>query len=207
MPGDPFKPVTPGQRLEIPAAAYNAFLEAARKTRGRFHETDRDEAELFRQTGIVKVKNASGEDLGRFAVVALNAPIITPGDNLQEFQSKVTFECVKPTDPAKRERFAVLLEPLAAGTVGRGVVAGVTPVRLRVDSAQLYDYAAVEPDQTGWLRNVPHGSARVLWVEPGGSSERWAVVRLDDGDFQAHVLITSNVPDADGYYPGEVQRY
>jgi hypothetical protein len=37
--------------------------------------------------------------------------------------------------------------------------------------------------------------------------ERWAVVRLDDGDFQAHVLITSNVPDDDGYYPGVVQRY
>lgn len=207
MPGDPFKSVAPGQKLEIPAAAYNAFLDAARFARGRLHETDRDEDALFRQTGIVKVKNASGEDLGRFAVVALNAPIIGPGDNLQEFLNTVTFDGVKPSDPAKRERFAVLLEPLAADAVGRGVVAGVTPVRVRVDPAQLYDYAAVEPDQTGWLRNVPHGSARVLWAEPGGSSERWAVVRLDDGDYQAHVLITGNVPDADGYYPGEVQRY
>jgi hypothetical protein len=33
------------------------------------------------------------------------------------------------------------------------------------------------------------------------------IVRLDDGDYEAHVLITSNVPDADRYYPGEVQRY
>jgi hypothetical protein len=32
-------------------------------------------------------------------------------------------------------------------------------------------------------------------------------VRLDDGDYQAHVLITSNAPDGDGYYPGVVQRY
>ena len=36
---------------------------------------------------------------------------------------------------------------------------------------------------------------------------RIGAIRLDDGDLQAHVLITSNVPDADGYYPGEVQRY
>ena len=207
MPGDPFKNVTAGQRLEIPAAAYNAFLDAARFARVRLHETERDEDAAFRQTGIVKVRNASGEDLGRFAVVALNAPVITPTDNLQEFQNKVAFDGVKPTDPTKRERFAILLEPLAANAVGRGVVAGVTPVKLRVDPAQLYDFAAVEPDQTNWLRNTPHGSARVLWVEPGGSVERWAVVRLDDGDFEAHVLITGNVPDADGYYPGEVQRY
>jgi hypothetical protein len=207
VPGDPFKTAVPGQRLEIPAAAYNAFLDAARFARGRLHEADRDEDAAFRQTGIVAVRNASGEDLGRFAVVALNAPVITPADNLQEFQNKVTFDGVKPTDPAKRERFAILLEPLAANAVGRGVVAGVTPVKLRVDPAQLYDFAAVELDQTGWLRNVPHGSARVLWVEPSGSIERWAVVRLDDGDFQSHVLVTSNVPDADGYYPGEVQRY
>jgi hypothetical protein len=207
VPGDPFKNVTPGQRLEIPAAAYNAFLEAARRTRGQLHETDRDDETQFRQTGIVKVKNATGEDLGRFAVVALNAPIISPGDNLQEFQNKVTFDGVKPVDPAKHARFAILLEPLAVDTIGRGIVAGVTPVRLRVNPTQLYDYAAVDPEQTGWLRNVPHGTARVLWVEPGGSSERWAIVRLDDGDFQAHVLITSNVPDQDGYYPGEVQRY
>jgi hypothetical protein len=155
----------------------------------------------------VKVKNATGEDQGRFAVVTLNAPIITPGDDLQEFQNKVTFDGVKPTDPNKRERFAILLEPLTVNTIGRGIVAGVTIVRLRVDVTQLYDYAAVEPEETRFMRNVPHGPARVLWVEPGGGSERWAVIRLDDGDLQAHVLITSNVPDADGYYPGEVQRY
>ena len=32
-------------------------------------------------------------------------------------------------------------------------------------------------------------------------------MRLDGGDYQAHVFITGNVPDEDGYYPGEVQRY
>jgi hypothetical protein len=171
------------------------------------HETDRDADAAFRQADIVKVRNATGADLNRFAVVALNAPIITPTDNLQEFQNRTTFDAVTPSNPTNCERFAILLEPLAANAVGRGVVAGVTPVKLRVDPAQLYDFAAVEIGETSWLRNVPHGSARVLWVEPSGSIERWAVVRLDDGDFQAHVLITSNVPDADGYYPGEVQRY
>jgi hypothetical protein len=207
MAGDPFKNVLPGERMVIPAAAYNAFLDAARRNRAQLHETDRDEDKEFRQAGIVKVKNATGQDLGRFAVVMLNAPIIGPGDNLQEFQNKVTFIGVKPTDTPQRERFAVLLEPLPYDAIGRAIVAGVTVVKLKVDPAQLYDYAVAEMDQTGWLRNVPHGNARVLWIDPSGSTERWAVVRLDDGDFQAHVLITSHVPDDDGFYPGEVQRY
>jgi len=53
----------------------------------------------------------------------------------------------------------------------------------------------------------------VLWVQQPDPSDpsttylRWSIVRLDDGDYQAHVLITSNVPDDDGYYPGVVQRY
>ncbi|MBM3982762.1 MAG: hypothetical protein FJ304_21325 [Planctomycetes bacterium] len=206
MPGDPFKNVTPGQRLEIPAAAYNAFLDAARQARGNLHDTDRDANALMRQSGIVRVRNTTGADLNRFAVVSLNAPIITPADNLQEFQNAVIFDGVVPTAVLK-ERFAVLLEPLAADATGRAVVSGVTVVKVRVDPAQLYDFAAVEVGETGWLRNVPHGTARVLWVQSSGSVERWAVVRLDDGDFQAHVLVTSNAPDADGYFPGEVQRY
>jgi hypothetical protein len=99
------------------------------------------------------------------------------------------------------------LEPLAAGKIGLAVIAGVAPVQLLVTPWQLYSHAEVIAGDVGKLRNVPHGSGRVLWVEPTGDTVRWAIVRLDDGDYQAHVLILSNVPDAEGYYPGEVQRY
>jgi hypothetical protein len=109
--------------------------------------------------------------------------------------------------PAKGEPFVILQEPAAdADVLARAAVSGAALVRLRV-ADELYDFADVEPGDTAALKSVPHGAARVLWVEETGSAERWAVVRLDDGDFQAHVLITGNVPDADGYYPGEVQRY
>ncbi|MCS7168058.1 MAG: hypothetical protein RMI91_12020 [Gemmatales bacterium] len=99
------------------------------------------------------------------------------------------------------------MEPIAAGKIGLAVIAGVVPVRLRIDPKQLYDHAEIIDADTGKLLNVPHGLACVLWIDEVGGVERWAVVRLDDGDYQAHVLITSNVPDEHGYYPGEVQRY
>jgi hypothetical protein len=206
MAGDAFKKVQPGQRLEITAEAFNAFLDAARAVRE--HKVFGTEAsQFFRQSGIVKVKNASGADRGRFAVLGLTEPIVLPADNPAEFKRQVTFEGVVPAKNEHKGKFAVLLEPVAAGKIGLGVVAGVVPVRLQVDPAKLYDRAEIIDGSTQALVNQPHGSARVLWLEATGSTERWAVVRLDDGDYEAHVLITSNVPDSDGYYPGEVQRY
>jgi hypothetical protein len=47
----------------------------------------------------------------------------------------------------------------------------------------------------------------VLWIEPGAGFQRWAVIRLDDSDFEAHVFVTSNMADASGMYPALVQRY
>jgi hypothetical protein len=159
-----------------------------------------------KQRGIVKVRNQSGADRERFDVLGVDAPIILPSENLKEFKNRVTLVGVAPTTDHLGE-FLVLLEPLKVGAIGRGIVAGVTLARLLVNPSQPYDFAQVIPGNSHALRNQPHGSARVLWVEGAGSTERWAVVRLDDGDHQAHVLITGNVPDADGYYPGEVQRY
>jgi hypothetical protein len=206
MAGDAFKKVQPGQRLEITAEAYNAFLDAARAVR-EHKQFGAEASQFFRQSGIVKVKNVSGSDQARFAVLGLNQPIVLPTANQNEFQRQVALEGTVPVQNLHQGRFAVLWEPIAAGQIGLATIAGVTPARLEVDPSRIYDYADIIPGNTQKLRNLPHGSAQVLWVEPIGSTERWAVVRLDDGDYQAHVLITSNVPDEAGYYPGEVQRY
>jgi len=76
----------------------------------------------------------------------------------------------------------VLLEPLDVNAIGRGIVAGVTPVKVIVDPDHLYDFAEMEPGNTLSLRNAPAGSAQVLWLEESGSTERWAVVRLGDAE-------------------------
>jgi hypothetical protein len=206
MPGDAFKKVQPGQRLEIPAEAYNAFIDAALAVRDH-KQFGTDASPFFRQSGVVKVKNTSGADQARFAILGLASPIIQPSDNPDEFKRQVTFQGVVPIQNDHAGRFAVLLEPLPAGKIGLAVIAGVVPVRLMVDPAQLYGHAEIIDGSAQALRNVPHGSARVLWVEETSSTECWAIVRLDDGEAQAHVLITSNTPDEYGYYPGEVQRY
>jgi hypothetical protein len=201
--GDAFKKVQTGQRLTIPAEAYNAFIDTALAARGR-QQFGADASPFFRQSGIAKVKNLTGAHRERFAIVGLGNPLILPSENEEEFKRQIAFDGLPPSQSG---RLAILLEPIPAGKIGLAVVAGVVPVRLLVNPAQLYDFADIMTGNTHALRNVPAGSARVLWVDGSGSTERWAIVRLEGADYQAHVFILSNVPDAAGFFPGVVQRY
>ena len=54
--------VQPGQPLRIPAETFNAFLDAAPDFRNRQRSVSSESLPAVRQTGIVKVKNASGDD-------------------------------------------------------------------------------------------------------------------------------------------------
>lgn len=198
---DAFKKVSAGTALDIPAVAYNAMLDAA--VAHRKQQVQGAEAiPAIRNSGIVKVKNTSGGPLSRFQVVGLGDPIVSPTDNAQEFERQVTFNGVLPTSEG---RYGVLVEPLDENAVGSAVVAGVVAVRMAIGSTT-YEFAQVAGTHD-YLANVPHGSARVLWMEDGVAPVRWTVVRIDDGDFEAVVLITSNIPDEEGLYPGIVERY
>lgn len=176
--GDIWKKARPGQRLEIPAAAYNAWVDAARAERNRQHDMAQDAGLENRQTSIAKVKNTSGSDLDRYAVLALGDPIITPTDNLQEFKNRPNFTAAVPTSPGKCKTYCILLEPLKNGAIGRGIVAGITPVKVNVIRED-DRFADIEPGTTASLRSVPYGSARILWKETG-TGVKWAVVRLGD---------------------------
>jgi hypothetical protein len=176
--GDPLKKVQAGQRLEIPADAYNAFVDAARAERSRRHDVAQDAGRETRQTGIIRVRNTTGTDQDRYSILALREPIISPSDNLQEFKNRVSLDGEAPTGPARRERFAILLEPLAADRIGRGIVAGVTPVRIDV-IRETDVYAEPIAGTTTQLRSVPFGQTRILWKE-AGTGVKWAVVRLSE---------------------------
>ena len=73
-----------------------------------------------RQASVILVKNTSGQDQDRFAVLGIDAPIIAPGadGNEEEFKRQVALSCVTPT-AEHAGRFVVLQEPLADGAIGR----------------------------------------------------------------------------------------
>lgn len=176
MAGDAFKKVQPGQRMEMTAEVYNAFIDAARAFREQQHDMGGGASALVRQHAIfVRVRNQTGQNLERFTVVALRTPIILPENNVAEFKSQVAFNAELPTPPLENETIAILTEPLATDAIGRAVVAGATPAKVNVLdlSHRFAEPVAGEPG----FKSAPCGRARILWRE-AATGERWAVVLL-----------------------------
>jgi len=172
---DNLRKVQSGQKLEIPAATFNSFVDAARDFQQRQRDKRSKPEPYFPDSGIILVANNSGADRDRFNVLGVAGPIISPEANLIEFKRRPTFRGVKPT-AAHKCRFVVLLEPVKAGKIARAVIAGVTVVRLRIDDP-LDMCCDVEPKECDYLQTCLDGSAQILWKEKN-SGVCWAIVRL-----------------------------
>lgn len=190
--GDPFRKVTAGQPLQVPAAAYNAFVDAAlaaRRDRGGAADALRG----FRQAGVVPVLNDTAEPVGRFAVLVISAPVIPPVDSEDAFAERVALRGVAPTS-AHAGRFCVLLAPADAGAIAPAVVDGATVCRVRVVD-ECDRYAVPDAPLSTRLKSAPSGQAHILWLEPEDDRTdpeiAWAVVRLGGGSPIALGVITA----------------
>jgi hypothetical protein len=171
--------VRPGQALKISAEAFNAFIDAAQAQRGSSLRQAVDDPAATRTAGIVTVRNDSGADQERFAVLGIDAPLILPADHPAAFQERVALALVAPDEDEHGDRLCILQEPVAAGALGRGLILGVSPVRLQV-TAEDDRTATVTTGDPSVLTTGAAGSARILWKEPG-TGERWGLVQIPAG--------------------------
>lgn len=170
--------VRSGDPLVIPAAAYNAFIDAAIDYRQRTAHLGQGAQPSFSQASIVLVRNDSGSNQNRMAVLGVDAPIIDPSANEEEFKNRVALACVTPEERTHVGRFVVLAEPIATGKIGRAYAAGVCPVKIDVpDEEHEWRYAEIADGITGNLKVSMQGSATILW-RAGGTGVQWAVIRL-----------------------------
>jgi len=169
--------VESGQPFRPKAGDWNAFCDAARAHQGGARPPKARPMPGPADGGVVLVRNGSGAGRDQFDVLALGAPVITPADNESAFRQRPAFEGGTPSVPDDLGEFAVLLEPIPAGRIGRARAAGVCQVKVDVaEGWEDYEYADVA-DATGYLRLRPFGSARILW-KASGTGVVWAVVRL-----------------------------
>ena len=171
--GDRFKKTLPGTPLEIPAEVWNAFLDTVRAEKGKKHDQLADPLDEVRQADIFKVRNLSSDRL-RFHVLGIDSPIISPTDNLREFQNQVTFDGVVPRHPQHFGRFVILLDPLRANYIGRAWASGVCPAYIVVED-ECHTFADVKDNDATQLISRPWGSAQILWRE-GGLGGQWSIV-------------------------------
>jgi hypothetical protein len=177
--GDAFQKVKAGDKLRMPAAAYNAFIDAAKDFQNRQRNTDGSaQPGAEPSSTVVLVKNDSGAGLERYAVLGISGPIYTPDDNLDSFKNKLAFIGAVPTTAGYTGKFAVLLEPAANGTIVRAVVAGVVPVKVDFGDAA-HGFADVKNLDSTSLKSNAAGSAQILWKQ-SGTGVKWALVRLNN---------------------------
>jgi hypothetical protein len=174
--GNPFKKVQSGQKLEIPAEAFNTFIDAALDFKARQRNQGQSAQPGQRSSTILKVRNDSGEARLRFEVLGLAEPIISPELNEQAFQNEPTFTGVTPQDPDHRGRFAILLEPVEADQIAAACVEGVTVALVHVLDPE-HQYADIARDTCEHLESCEVGAASILW-KLADEGVTWALVRL-----------------------------
>ncbi len=171
------KPAAGDPLLDVlDAPTLGAFVDAARFARGQAGSRNAGSARAFRQAGIIKIKNDSGEDRNRFDILGIDEPIIAVADSLETWKNEVQLKGVVPDIAKHQGKFVILLEPLAKDGIGRAFISGACSCQVFVDDAN-HQFAEVEDEQTSRLRSTQFGSAKILWKETG-TGLLWADVRL-----------------------------
>jgi len=170
---DTLKKVQSGQRLRISASAYNAFVDTALEHQQRQRDMASETRPSTRQADIILVRNDSGGDVGRFAVLAITGSVFTGGTD--EFRNRVVLSGSTPTS-SPHGRFVITAEPIKAGGIGPAFASGVCPVQVDVIEDQ-HGQADTALSNTDHLTSRYGGAATILW-RPGGIGLQWAVVRF-----------------------------
>jgi hypothetical protein len=168
--------VSSGQPLTIPAAVWNNVLDMVQDYRNSRMNGGAGAMRPGRPGGnIILVRNDSGAARARFDVLGISAPVYTPTQNLSTFQNQIAAVGVTPV-AGHAGKFVIMLEPLAAGSIGQALVVGVCPVQVNVTDAN-HGFADVAASQCGYLASGSTGAAAILWKE-SGTGVKWAIVKL-----------------------------
>lgn len=169
QPGDKFKPS---------AGMWNDMLSMLRWFKQNQQSAAAIPHQWARNFSTLPVKNASGSDVARGGILGIDDSLYAPTDNLDGFKNGPTLSCITPAQADHDGKFAVTLEPIEDGAIGRAVLDGLAVCQVSVTAGEeWYEYADVIDADAAKLKLLPAGAAQVLWRETG-TGAKWAIVRL-----------------------------
>ena len=177
-----------GEAVSIKAATWNSFLDAADFARRARRLVGAQAVQSGFGGNMVYVRNKCGETIPRFGAVVL-ADAVIPHDAASE-----ELECDTPAfdglpadggeeseseEEAEKEvrPFAVAVEPIADGEIGRALALGVTPAKVEIVHEEDLCAEPVPGSTSGAMRSTNVGYARIVWKEDG-TGEKWCFIRL-----------------------------
>ncbi|MDR1493991.1 MAG: hypothetical protein LBT05_14915 [Planctomycetaceae bacterium] len=169
---DIFKRVKRGEPLAIPAAAYNAMLDAAQTHQNRNIRLAPMNAGF--DSLYVHIVNKTGRQLERFDVVGIDSP--SERENFDAFCNRICFDGVVPQKQHKG-KFAVLQQDAAPDMVVRVCIYGASVAKvLSRDAVKEIRYCDIVEGETSFF--VSGGQTEVLWRD---ASSYWAIIRIGSG--------------------------
>lgn len=189
--------VRAGESVAIKASTWNAFIDAANFASEARHNQVSGGTSAGVGNGIILVKNGENTAWERFHALMLTDIAVTADANETEFISCAPVFIGKKMSTETAERpFAILLEPIGAGEIGRAMLMGITPAKVDIkndDDA----YAVPSPtSDTGALDSSSSGVARIVW-RGSAKGEQWCLLQLggagDGTSNGGHISVRSMV--------------
>ena len=170
--------VKAGESVVIRASTWNAFIDAANFTK----QMRENQLGLGLKSGygfgIIPLKNCESEAYGRFAAMVLTGICVTPDTNEDEFVScPAVFSGNRMTEEREGKPYAITLEPIAAGSIGRAMIMGITPAKVMVNDSEDGYAVPKAGSSTGEMESSTTGVARILW-KGSGSGSQWCLLQL-----------------------------
>ena len=169
--------VRSGEAVSIKASTWNSFVDAANFAKTARQNRLGDGLKSGVGFGIILVKNCEERTYDRFAALSVTGVCVTADANEDEFVSCApVLQGSRVTDERVERPYVILQEPLEAGAVGRAMVMGVTPAKVKVNDSE-DGYAVPKAGSDGSLESASTGVARILW-KGSGSGAQWCLLQL-----------------------------
>ncbi len=185
--------VSRGQAVSIKASTWNSFVEAAEFARNAKRLVGAGPLSAGIDGNTVLVKNTGDSTVPRFGAIVLGDSLVAhdaASDSLEcdipafdgapaEAEEEDGSEGGEGEAKAKKDirPFAVAVEPIAAGEIGRALALGVTPAKVNVIHEEDTCAEPVPGSSSGAMRTTHIGYARIIWKD-GGTGEKWCFLRL-----------------------------
>jgi len=155
-------------------------------------------------SNLIRIKNISGSDAPRFAILGIDGVVFEPGDAQDQFKNAIAFTGNSP-EVAKHSqgRFVITAEPIANSAIGMAHATGLCRVQIKVTD-EIHQFADITEGDKTVLTSATGGPLTILWKETG-TGVKWAVVRFGavsggGGSSLIWVEIMHKVDDQADYY-------
>jgi hypothetical protein len=172
MAGNNYR-IEKGQRLSsaVSARAWNRAQDAADVVLGSVLGNKAGEnAPGARASNIILLRNTTALTVPQFGVLRIGVPIVLNTENPAQFSEQMVLTGLMPDGLSP---FAVALEPISAGKIGRCAISGRFACKVKVIDAA-HKYARSRNNDVTQLISTACGAVRLAWKESGTGENKFA---------------------------------